>query len=77
MCDYAARLLDGLLADTQCQWWQVMTEAGPWHARTLSMGSKHMSPLKQEFLAASPDTVPIVHYPCARLIVIQKPKAAL
>ena len=56
-----------------------MTEAGPWHARMLSMGSKHMSALKQEFLAecANPDTVPIVHHPRARLIVIQKLKAAL
>ena len=66
-------------ADTQCKSWQVMTEAGPWHARMLSMGSKHMSALKQEFLAecANPDTDPVLHYPLARMIVIQKPKPAL
>ena len=56
-----------------------MTEAGPWHARMLSMGSNHMSALKQDFLAecANPDTDPVLHHPRARLIVIQKPKAAL
>ena len=59
--------------------WQVMTEAGPWHARMLSMGSKHMLALEQDFLAecANPATDPVLHHPRARLIVIQKPKAAL
>lgn len=66
-------------SDARCKLWQVMTEAGPWHARTLSMGPNHMSALKQEFLAESGtvDTEPIVHYPRARLIVIQKSRAAL
>ena len=56
-----------------------MTEAGPWHTRMLAMGPKHMSALKQDFLAEwdNPDTDPVLHYPRARLIVIQKPKAAL
>ena len=58
---------------------QVMTEAGPWHARSLQMGQDHMSALKQDFLAeyANPDTDSVVHHPRARLIVIQKVQASL
>lgn len=61
------------------EFWQVMTKAGPWHARSLQMGEDHMSALKQDFLAeyTNSDTDSVVHHPRARLIVIQKVKAAL
>ena len=71
----------GRPAITLCKICQVMTEAGPWHVRTLQMGAStsYMSALKQDFMAAyaNSDMAPIVHYPHARLIVIQKLKAAL
>ncbi len=56
-----------------------MTEAGPWHARLLQMGADNMASLRQEFMAgfANPEHESIVHYPHARLILIQKTVAAL
>lgn len=64
---------------TRCSLSQVMTEAGPWHARTLQMGADHMTAVKQDLLAeyANSDTRSIVHHPRARLIVIQKLRSAL
>ena len=58
---------------------QVMTEAGPWHARLLQLGADHMASLKEEFMAGypSPKHGPIEHFPRARLILIQKTVSAL
>lgn len=58
---------------------QVMTEAGPWHARLLQMGADHMAELRQQYMAGypSPDFGPIEHFPHARLIMIRKNMAAL
>ncbi|KAL0018269.1 hypothetical protein WJX79_009042 [Trebouxia sp. C0005] len=61
------------------EFWQVMTEAGPWHARLLQMGNDHMALLRQQFMAGypCPEHGPIEHFPHARLIMIQQSLAAL
>ncbi len=58
---------------------QVMTEAGPWHARLLQMGADHMALLQRQFMAGCPSAVhgPVEHFPHARLIMIKKSLAAL
>ena len=58
---------------------QVMTEAGPWHARLLQMGAEHMAALHQQFMAGypCPEHGPIEHFPHARLIMIKQSLAAL
>ena len=58
---------------------QVMTEAGPWHARLLQMGADHMALLQQQFMAGypCPEHGPIEHFPPARLIMIKQSLAAL
>jgi hypothetical protein len=58
---------------------QVMTEAGPWHARLLQMGADHMASLRQQFMAGypCPEHGPLEHFPHARLIMIKKSLAAL
>ncbi|DBA86705.1 TPA: hypothetical protein ACH3X1_005155 [Trebouxia sp. C0004] len=61
------------------EFWQVMTEAGPWHARLLQMGADHRASLQQQFMAgySCPEHGPIEHFPHARLIMIKKSLAAL
>ena len=58
---------------------QVMTQAGPWHARLLQLGEEHMEALRQEFMAPYANVADkrIEHYPHARLLLIRKRAAAL
>lgn len=65
--------------DSIAHFWQVMTQAGPWHARLLQLGEDHMEALRQEFMAPYASTADdqIEHSPHARLFLIRKQAAAL
>lgn len=53
--------------------WRVMTEGGPWSARRLRYGEGHMADLKSIWQGRlSAHSGPLLHYPCARQILIRK-----
>jgi ubiquinone/menaquinone biosynthesis C-methylase UbiE len=54
------------------EFWQVMTESGPWHVRRLKFGDAEMESLKAAFLFGDKKE-PLVHRPFARLLVLRKP----
>ena len=57
--------------------WQVMTTAGPWHARLLALGVARSAKLQTAFFDGKDSECPVVHHPRARLLVLRRTKAAL
>lgn len=56
---------------------QVMTTAGPWHARLLALGEARSAELESAFFDGQDTEGPVVHHPRARLLVLRRTKAAL
>ena len=56
---------------------QVMVHAGPWHARLLALGTKHMQAVEDSFMKNQDLLQPVVHHPRARLVVLQRNNARL
>ncbi len=55
------------------EFWEIMTRAGPWHARRVQIGEKGMETMKAKYMKffESLDTS-LEHAPKARLLVITK-----
>lgn len=52
--------------------WEIMTRAGPWHARRLQFGDEEMERRKAQFMKDESFPAPLHHTPEARMMVIRR-----
>jgi hypothetical protein len=68
--EYVAHDLEWSSAD---EFWEAMTQSGPWHSMRLKRGDDFVDSLKQEICASFEGTGgPLVHRARARLIILRK-----
>ena len=56
---------------------QVMTEAGPWHARKVALGEAKLQDLKRQYMATMTCQGSLHHRPHARMVLLRKPLSSL
>ena len=56
---------------------QVMTEAGPWHARKIALGEEKLQDLKRQYMATTSWQGSLHHRPHARMVLLRKPLSYL